>query len=64
MILGIGALVGKTTVETVREALLGTPVEAVKKWCKEKLGDTLQGKKKQAYAEARKGTKKGSLIGA
>jgi len=57
LILGIGALVGETTTETVSNALASTPVKSVIKWCKEKLGKTVQCKKILAYSEARKGTK-------
>lgn len=57
LILGIGAFVGTLTVETVKEALIATPVKKIKKWCKEVLGETLQSKKNLAYSDARNGTK-------
>ena len=60
LILGIGALVGKTTVDTVKEALSSIPVKTVIKWCKDELGETLQSKKIKAYSEIDKGTKTGS----
>ncbi|MCK5905150.1 MAG: hypothetical protein KAG86_07685 [Gammaproteobacteria bacterium] len=60
LILGIGALVGKITVDTVKEALSSTPVKIVTKWCKDELGETLQSKKIKAYSEIDKGIKIGS----
>lgn len=57
LILGIGAFVGEMTVETVKEALVHTPVKAVMKWCKEELGETLQSKKIEAYSKVRNGIK-------
>jgi len=60
LILGIGVLVGKITVDTVKEALSSTPVKIVTKWCKDELGETLQSKKIKAYGEIDKGIKIGS----
>ncbi len=42
MVLSLGALVGKTTVETVQAALEDTPVDAVWNWCRSHLGPTVQ----------------------
>jgi len=60
LILGIGALVGKISVDTVKEALSSTPVKTITKWYKEELGETLQSKKIKAYSETDKGIKIGS----
>jgi hypothetical protein len=57
LILGIGAFVGKTTVDTIKCALTSTPVKDVVKWCKEELGETLQSKKMNAYFAVKNGTK-------
>jgi hypothetical protein len=57
LILGIGAFVGTLTVDSVKEALVATPVKMVVDWCKDVLGETLQSKKNTAYSDVRKGTK-------
>ena len=57
LILGIGAFVGPLTVDSVKEALVSTPVKMVVDWCKNVLGETLQSKKSTAYSGARNGTK-------
>jgi len=62
LILGIGAFVGEMTVETVKEALVCTPVKRVIKWCKDELGETLQSKKIAAYSKAINGTKSDSIL--
>ena len=61
LILGIGSFIGATDVETIKDALIFTPVKKVVNWCKEKLGETLQSKKKSAYSEVKNGTKAGSI---
>ena len=62
LILGIGAFVGEMTVETVKEALIFTPVKMVSKWCKDELGETLQSKKIEAYSKVKNGTKSGLIL--
>lgn len=62
LILGVGAFVGEMTVETVKEALICTPVERVIKWCKDELGETLQSKKIAVYSKVRVGTKSDSVL--
>ncbi|NOQ34714.1 MAG: hypothetical protein GQ569_02330 [Methylococcaceae bacterium] len=62
LILGIGAFVGEMTVDTVKEALIFTPVKTIVKWCKEELGETLQSKKTEAYSKVRNGTKSGLVL--
>ena len=62
LILAIGAFVGEMTVETVKEALVHTPVKAVVKWCKEELGETLQSKKIEAYSKVKNGTKSDLIL--
>ncbi|MBV5299974.1 MAG: hypothetical protein JZU64_18030, partial [Rhodoferax sp.] len=57
LILGIGSFVGTLTVNSVRDALIATPVKKILKWCKDELGETLQSKKKVAYSDVRNGTK-------
>jgi hypothetical protein len=57
LILGIGAFVGEMTIDTVKKALVDTPVKTIVKWCKEELGETLQSKKTEAYSNVRNGTK-------
>ncbi len=62
LILGIGAFVGEMTIDTVKEALINTPVKTIVKWCKEELGQTLQSKKVEAYSKVRNGTKSGLVL--
>lgn len=62
LIVGIGALVGTLTVETVKEAMIATPVKVVTDWCKNTLGETLQSRKVEAYSNKEKGTKVGSSL--
>jgi hypothetical protein len=62
LILAISAFVGEMTVDTVKEALVSTPVKTVVKWCKDVLGDTLQNKKLEAYSEVKNGTKSGLVF--
>ena len=62
LILGIGAFVGEMTIDTVKEALINTPVKTIVKWCKEELGETLQSKKSEAYSKVRNGTKSGLIL--
>ena len=49
LILSIGAVVGETTTYTITKALTTTPVKTVIKWCKDKLGTTVQSKKSTVY---------------
>ena len=53
LVLGLGALVGKVTKEVVRQALASTPLKAVRRWCAENIGDSLQRKRGQVYRLAR-----------
>jgi hypothetical protein len=49
LVLGLGALVGNFTKEVVANALDSTPVKAVRNWCKENIGMSIQAKRRQAY---------------
>jgi hypothetical protein len=49
LVLGLGALVGNVTKEVVANALDSTPTKAVRNWCKENIGMSLQAKRRQAY---------------
>lgn len=44
--LSLGALVSRTSMEVVKQALETVPTKKVLQWCKEKLGKTLQAKKR------------------
>ena len=52
LLLGLGALVSKTTVEVVQTAMEKCPLKAVWKWCKDKLGESVQAQRRAAYATA------------
>jgi hypothetical protein len=49
LVLGLGALVGRVTKEAVRQALASTPLKAVRRWCAENVGESLQRKRRQVY---------------
>jgi len=50
LLLGIAAIVASTTTEVVFKALETVPTQKILTWCKEHLGQTLQGKRIEAYA--------------
>ena len=50
LILGIGAVVGQISIDTIQKALIHSPVKKVKKWCKDTLGVTEHSKKLAAYS--------------
>jgi hypothetical protein len=45
LVLGLGALVGKVTADLVAGALESTPVKAVRRWCQQNIGASLQSKR-------------------
>ena len=49
LVLGLGALVGEVTREVVAAALRSTPVKAVRNWCKQNVGISMQSKRQQAF---------------
>jgi hypothetical protein len=53
LVLGLAALVGKVTREVVGQALANTPIKAVRRWCEQNIGQSLQSKRGQAYRLAR-----------
>jgi hypothetical protein len=52
LLLALGAEVSETSAELVQAALENCPLKKVWRWCKEKLGDTIQSKRRMAYAPA------------
>jgi hypothetical protein len=50
LLLGFGALLAKTTTETVKQALAESTTSKILAWCKEHLGTTVFGQRKLAYA--------------
>lgn len=50
LVLGIGAMVSTTTQEVIRQALETVPTKQVLAWCKEKLGRSVQSKRREAFA--------------
>ena len=50
LLLGIGALVSQTTTEVVKQALEKCPIKVVWGWCKQRIGETVQAKRRLAYA--------------
>ena len=49
LVLGLGALLGKVTKDVVRQALDSTPIKAVRNWCHENVGQSLQSKRASVY---------------
>ena len=54
LLLGLGALVAMTTREIVQKALETVSTKEVLDWCKQKLGPSVQAKRKEAFAIQRK----------
>jgi hypothetical protein len=49
LVLGLGALLGRVTKEVVRSCLARTPLKAVRRWCAENIGRSLQSKRASVY---------------
>jgi hypothetical protein len=45
LVLGLGALLGRLSKEVVRQCLESTPIKAVRRWCAENVGQSLQSKR-------------------
>ena len=58
LLLGLGAVVGKTTAEIVHCALESCGTKHVRNWCHKHLGITLHSKRRLAYAEDKKSDEK------
>jgi hypothetical protein len=50
LVLGFGALLAETTTEAIKPAMQHSRTKAVFEWCREKLGTTVLGKRKLAFA--------------
>ena len=50
LILSVGAMVSSTTKEVIQQALQTVPTKQILIWCKEKLGQSVQAKRKKALA--------------
>jgi hypothetical protein len=59
LVLSVGAMVSKRSAESIREGLEMCRVRDVWDWCKEKLGQSVQSKRKQAYGQPAGATKPG-----
>jgi hypothetical protein len=59
LVLSVGAMVSKRSAESIRSGLEMCRVRDVWDWCKEKLGQTVQSKRKQAYGQLAGATKPG-----
>lgn len=49
LVLSVGAIVSKTTGDVVQKAMEVTKTKDVLRWCREKLGETVQSKRRHAY---------------
>jgi len=54
LLLGLGALVATTTNAVIQKALETVPTKQVEIWCQETLGQTVQSKRRQAFAASGK----------
>jgi len=54
LILSIGAMVSTTTKEVIQKALQTVPTKQILIWCKEKLGQSVQAKRRKALASCEK----------
>lgn len=52
LLLGLGAVVSKTTADVVQRALESSSTKSVWQWCRNNLGETVQTKRKYAYKTA------------
>ena len=59
LVLSVGAMVSMRSAESIRSGLEMCRVRDVLDWCKEKLGQTVQSKRKQAYGQLAGATKPG-----
>lgn len=59
LVLGLGALLGRCTTETIKAALESTPVKAVRQWYEENIGQSIQSRRREAYLLAKGATKPG-----
>jgi hypothetical protein len=50
LVLGFGALLAETTTEVIKEAMQHSRTKTIFEWCREKLGTTVFGKRKLAFA--------------
>ena len=58
LILCIGAMVSQTNAQTVQQALEAVSTREVLEWCRKQVGPTIQAKRKQAFARAKKEQKR------
>ena len=49
LLLAIGAMVSETSLKIVKQALESTKTKHVLEWCREKLGKTVQAKKREVF---------------
>ncbi len=59
LVLSLGAMVTSLTAETIAEALERCRVRDVLKWCREKLGESVQSQRRKAYSEPKCATNPG-----
>ena len=63
LLLGIGAIVSKTTKEIVEKAMETVPTEKVHRWLKEKLGKSVQAKRMEVFSSNKDKEQKQRLSG-
>lgn len=62
LLLGLSALVSTTTTAVIQKALETVPTKQVGAWCQETLGQTVQAKRRQAFASLGKAEQKGDQL--
>jgi hypothetical protein len=60
MVLALGSLLRVATAETIRQAFASTPVSAVRRWCTERIGSSVQAQRRAAYQAVRKRNENGA----
>jgi hypothetical protein len=60
LVLGLGSLLRVATAETIRQAFASTPVSAVRRWCVERIGTSVQAQRRAAYQAVRKRNENGA----
>jgi len=60
LVLALGSLLRMATAETIRQAFASTPVSAVRRWCAERIGASVQAQRRAAYQAIRKRNENGA----
>lgn len=62
LVLALGAMVSRTSAEVIKKALESVPTKKVLEWCQEKLGKTVQARRREAFVTPGKSEQKQDQI--